>query len=86
MSLFTNHCAGCGKRIDSFATDRSGTLPTVFCNGVCETEYRNRKKFDNEKNIVKRKKSLSHEEIEKKIGTIPWQKYEVENDDNILSI
>lgn len=44
--LFVNHCGGCDKRIDSYAIGRSGQLPQVFCDRVCETTYRNKKRFD----------------------------------------
>lgn len=35
--LFRNHCAGCGKPIGTPAISRRGDLPTVYCDGVCET-------------------------------------------------
>lgn len=45
FNLFNNQCAGCGKVIKSYATSRSGDLPTVFCDSVCETNYQNKKRM-----------------------------------------
>ena len=42
---FKNSCAGCGKTILSYAVDRSGTLPVAFCDSICETQARMKKKF-----------------------------------------
>jgi hypothetical protein len=43
--LFKNHCAGCHKDIATPAINRSGKVPTVYCNRVCETTYKDREKF-----------------------------------------
>ena len=46
--MFKNKCAYCGKEVFSYAKDKLGTLPTVFCPGkACETNYKyDKRKFD----------------------------------------
>lgn len=45
-SYFTNHCGGCGKPIKSFAVNKQGDLPKVYCGGVCQTIHINRSPND----------------------------------------
>lgn len=46
FGLFENHCAGCGKKIMSYATGRLGELPRVYCGAVCETKAKDNGRFD----------------------------------------
>lgn len=74
---FPNQCGYCGKRILSFAKNKSGDLPLVFCGGPCETSYNNRKKFDprfdKEKVFQPFNHSLSSEEVAEKLAKKHWK-------------
>lgn len=74
--LYKNKCGWCGDQIDSFATDRRGTLPLVFCSSPCETSYKQDKRFSGSKNIVNLHKGLTTEELTKRISTKKWQGYQ----------
>lgn len=43
--MFKNKCAYCKTPISTLALDRSGALPKVFCDRVCESNFKNRDKF-----------------------------------------
>jgi len=81
MALFENHCSGCNKRIDSFALDRQGTLPRVFCGGVCSTLYLNKKRMNTEKTIVPLKtrgltRGYTTDELTEKMKNAGWNNME----------
>lgn len=43
--MFENYCAYCGKPVMSFAKNKRGDLPTVFCSSKCEGDAKYEKKF-----------------------------------------
>ena len=45
FKLFSNTCGGCGKAISSFAKNKNGDLPAVFCSRSCETLAGIRKQY-----------------------------------------
>lgn len=34
-------CANCGKVMFTYMTDQQGNIPTVFCDNLCESEFKN---------------------------------------------
>lgn len=74
--MFKNRCAGCGKKILTPAVDRSGNVGLVFCGGVCETLYKNKKRFDHEKNVVPFHKSITKEKIAERLSKKKWGGYQ----------
>lgn len=34
--MFKTKCAHCGKEMFTYAKNKAGTLPTVFCSKACE--------------------------------------------------
>lgn len=72
--MFTNYCAGgCGKIVGSYALNKQGDLPTLFCGGVCQTRYNQEKRMADHKTIVPFKKSLSSDELTARMGHAPWK-------------
>lgn len=43
--LFETKCAECGKKMYTYATSRMGTLKTVYCGTVCETNAKYKRRF-----------------------------------------
>lgn len=43
---FENKCVKCGKILYTYAIDRQGTLPKVYCGKVCEANAKYEKRFD----------------------------------------
>ncbi len=76
MALFDNYCSGCGKFIPTFAIDRQGNVPKVFCNSVCRTDFDNEDRLQHLKVIVPFKKSVSAEELTKRMSKKPWNNKE----------
>lgn len=70
--LFQNYCSGCGKSIPSFAKDRSGNVEIVYCNSVCKTAFVNEERMKNFKTIVPFRKSISTDELTKKLSQKHW--------------
>jgi len=87
---YDNKCAGCNKHYknSSFATDSFGTLPLMYCDGVCETLYKNRKRMaatshstDEGKAMLARDGRLfsyenepSLQDIGERVSKVKWQK------------
>jgi hypothetical protein len=44
--MYKNKCAVCGKEMMSYAKDKRGTLPIVYCSKACETNAKYDKRFD----------------------------------------
>lgn len=72
FDLFKNICAGCGNTIMSYALDKHGTLPTVFCGGVCQTNYEGSKRMIEVKNIVSDRRGMTTEEVTKRMSQKAW--------------
>lgn len=74
MSLFSNHCGGCGKSIPTYATNRQGDVPTVFCNRACETVYNQEKRMADHKTFVPFKQGLTTNEVTQRMSQSPWHR------------
>lgn len=99
---YDNHCAGCGRLFKnvSFAIDKRGTLPLMYCDGVCRTLETNKKRIvhtdltsDNGRDFLIKTGRLvggwtsKRSEVDPdRMAQIPWQKYNTEVDDNVLNI
>lgn len=44
--MFETKCAKCGKQMYTYAKDRLGTLPKVYCGKICEGQANYDRKFD----------------------------------------
>lgn len=73
MALFQNYCSGCGKSIPTFAIDRSGNVPLVFCSSVCRTDYDREAKMETFKVIVPFRKAISTEQLTNKLSKESWR-------------
>lgn len=76
MALFDNYCSACGKLIPTYAIDRSGNVPKVYCNSVCETEFSKASKMTDFKVFIQERKSIGTEEINARIAQKHWQNRE----------
>lgn len=45
IMLYKTKCAKCGKEMFTYAKDKLGNLPIVFCSTACEANARNEKRF-----------------------------------------
>lgn len=43
--MFKTKCAECGKEMYTYAKDRLGTLPVVYCSKICKANAQYKKRF-----------------------------------------
>jgi hypothetical protein len=87
---FDNHCAECGKFFGnaSYATDRRGTLPVIFCDGACETKYNNKSRMTKSGLSEAEKEwqwvdSQSTEKVAEKLSKVGWANVTTEGQGDI---
>lgn len=44
-NMFKTKCAECGKEMYTYAVDRQGTLPKVYCSKACKSNAQYKKRF-----------------------------------------
>ena len=71
-NMFNNHCGWCSKSIGSYAINKQGDLPLVFCGSPCETKYNQNKKFVGKKVTAEFKKGLTTEQLAEKMSKAHW--------------
>lgn len=45
QNMFKTNCAVCGKEMFTYAKDKMGTLPKVYCGKVCQANAKYEKRF-----------------------------------------
>jgi len=43
--MYTTKCAGCGKILFTFAQNKRGDLPKVYCSKICESAANYKERF-----------------------------------------
>lgn len=70
--LFENNCSGCGRSVPTYAYDRSGNVPRVFCSSPCETNFTNEARLGHLKVFVSNRKAINSEQLTQKMSKKDW--------------